>query len=50
MIGLYVQLMLFILSFVLFVMNIPYPVELAIAIPVFIKMIKTARKIKAKKI
>ena len=50
MIGLYIQLSLFVLSFILFVMNISYPVELAIAIPVLIKMIKIARKIKAKNI
>jgi len=50
MIGLYAQISLFILSFVLFIMNIPYPIELIVAIPVFIKMIKIARKIRAKKI
>ncbi|BFH74418.1 hypothetical protein SJAV_23620 [Sulfurisphaera javensis] len=45
----YLQITLLLISFSLFILKIPYPIELAIAIPTVIKMIKISRKIRVKR-
>ncbi|BFI74052.1 MULTISPECIES: hypothetical protein [Sulfurisphaera] len=47
--AIYMQLSLLLLSLILFLANIPYPVELAIAIPTLVRMFRISKKIKAKK-
>lgn len=45
----YTQLSLLILSLILFLVNIPYPVELVIAAPTLVRMFKISKKTRAKK-